>query len=376
MKLYFSNEEYRRKALKTNKIEKTKHSVGEAFLLLVKDLSQEDLSNLLESMQKYFAPKKLTIEDCYKLTQGENVSELEVNENLKNTMVDLAYQCIENGKTLGEKTINDGKINTSSWLSHVLYEGKLAKELAMKLGVDPVTAQIQGILHDYGRKATHSFEHVTKGYEKLVDEGWENEAVSALTHSFLNGGRCASNESAEEGFYVDEEGNPAWKDGIEKDDITLFLENYKYSKYDDILNVADLMATSDGIVSPYDRIQDIATRRTLDTTNRGYFLAEFTNKLVEFLKESGAKVPENMSEDLRATPDISIDELNEKFREVSDVFFEYYKENISLDVKKHQVTLEDVSEVANNSTVTQLVNSESSLIELADKKVLKEDVQK
>lgn len=358
MKLYFSNEDYKAKALSTKRVSESKHTVGDAFLLLVKGVSKEDLSNLNKMLAKHYG---ISEDDSYSLTQGENTSGIFVDKDL---ITSLAYECIESGKTLGEKTIQEGKINTSSWMSHVLYEGKLAKELAIKLGVDPVTAQIQGILHDYGRKTTHSFEHVTKGYEKLVDESWEDEAVCCLTHSFLNGGRCSSNESAEEGFYVDENGNPCWKDGVEKDDITLFLENYKYSQYDDILNVADLMATSDSIVSPYDRIQDIATRRKLDPTNRGYFLAEFTNKLVEFLSKTGAEIPEDLQSEIRASKDVSLDEINDKFKRVSDVFFKHYKENISLDTK---VSVEEVSEVANNSTLTQMSNAQRVMINLAQR---------
>lgn len=321
MKLYFSNEEYRKKALHTLKTEKTKHTVGEAFLLITKDLPKEDLSNLISIMQREL---NLPSDVCYALTQ----SQVPVNSITSSKIVELAYKCIESGKTLGERTINDGKINTSSWINHVLYEGKLAKELATKLGVDPITAQVQGILHDYGRKITHSFEHVTKGYEKLVDEGWEEEAVSCLTHSFLNGGRCASNEQAEEGFFVDENGNPCWKPGTDKDDITLFLENYEYGTYDEILNIADLMATSEGIVSPYDRIIDIATRRKLDPTNRGYFLAEFTNTLVDVLEKTGGKIPEEIKEPVKATSNISLDEINERFKNVSNIFYTHYKSNI------------------------------------------------
>ena len=162
----------------------------------------------------------------------------------------------------------------------------------------------------------------------VTNEGWEEEAISCLTHSFLNGGRCASNEQAEEGFYVDENGNPCWKPETEKDDITLFLENYQYSTYDIVLNIADLMATSDGIVSPYDRIEDIATRRKLDPTNRGYFLAEFTNTLIDVIEKTGGEVPENMQKHIKATPNVSIDEINEKFKSTSDLFYSHYKESI------------------------------------------------
>lgn len=357
MKLYFSNEDYRAKALSTRMVSESKHTVGEAFMLLVKDVSKEDLSNLTKMMSEYYG---ISEDDCYRLTQGEDASGISVD---KEEITSLAYKCIESGKTLGEKTIQGGKWNTSSWMSHVLYEGKLAKELATKFGLDSTTAQIQGILHDYGRKIVHNLEHVTRGYEKLIDEGWEVEAPCALTHSFLNGGRCASNDQAEEGFFVDKNGNPCWKPGSEKDDITLFLENYEYSEYDDILNVSDLMATSDGIVSPYDRIQDIATRRTLDPTNRGYFLAEFTNKLVEFLEKTGAKVPEGINR-VKADKNTSLDELNENFKRISDVFFEHYKNNICLDKK---VSVEEISEVADKATVTQISNTRKTMINLANK---------
>lgn len=358
MKLYFSNEDYKAKALSTKRVSESKHTVGDAFMLLVKDVSKEDLSNLTKMMSEYYG---ISEDGCYSLTQGIEASGVSVD---KETIADLAYKCIESGKTLGEKTIQGGKWNTSSWMSHVLYEGKLAKEFATKLGLDPVTAQIQGILHDYGRKTIHNLEHVTKGYEKLIDEGWEDEAPAALTHSFLNGGRCASNDQAEEGFFVDENGNPCWKLGSEKDDITLFLENYEYTEYDDILNVSDLMATSDGIVSPYDRIQDIATRRTLDPTNRGYFLAEFTNKLVEFLEKTGAQIPEDIKRTVKADQTTSLDELNENFKVVSDVFYEHYKNNISLDTK---VSVEEISEVASQTTVTQMANTQKTMINLASK---------
>lgn len=85
-----------------------------------------------------------------------------------------------------------------------------------------------------------------------------------MTHSFVNGNRCANNEPAEDGFYVDDTGNPRWEENTAKDDITKFLENYQYNEYDNILTIADLMATDKGIVSPFDRIEDIATRKKLD----------------------------------------------------------------------------------------------------------------
>lgn len=348
MEVNFSNEYYRQKAMNAKQSGKSNHTVEDAFFLLIKDVDKEDLSNLClmikEHMRTLEKPVDLSMEDCYDLTQGKDVSSVKLDQDLRKTIVDLAYECIENGNTLGNKTIQNGKINTSSWMSHVLFEGKLAGELASKLGVDPETATIQGILHDYGRKETHSFAHVIRGYEKLVDEGWEEEAVASLTHSFFNGGRCASNEQAEEGFYVDDNGDPQWREGAKKDDITKFLENYQYSEYDTILNIADLMATSDGIVSPFDRIEDIATRRTLDPINRGYFLAEFTNKLVDILREIGAEVPERLSGEIKASKGVTLDTINQRFKDVSDLFFENYKKEIASSVRVTKpVSAEDIA---------------------------------
>lgn len=362
MKLNFSSEYYKNKALGTNQGKESNHSVGDAFLLLIKGVYKEDLSNLCEMIKESQENQvELTLDECYDLTQGKDTNSIKVDENLKETILNLAYTCIESGKTLGEKTIQNGKINTSSWMSHALYEGKLASEFAEKLGIDAKTAQIQGILHDYGRKVTHSFEHVTRGYEELVNEGWDVEAIASLTHSFLNGGRCASNEQAEEGFYVDENGEPKWKLDTEKDDITLFLEGYEYNKYDTILNISDLMATSDGIVSPYDRILDIATRRTLDPTNRGYFLAEFTNTLVDILKETECNVPENLESKIKATPDMSIDMINGKFKNVSDLFYQNYIEQIASkrNIENLCVSPEDIARTDMESKLTSVDIKES-----------------
>mgnify|MGYP001089720812 CR=1 FL=1 len=81
------------------------------------------------------------------------------------------------------------------------------------------------------------------------------------------------------------------------------------------------MATDKGIVSPFDRIEDIATRKKLDVKNRAYFIAEFTNKLNEFM----GKVYKNNSKNEEPTKDVSLEQIMKKFKTVSDEFFEEYK---------------------------------------------------
>jgi len=145
-------------------------------------------------------------------------------------------------------------------------------------------------------------------------------------HSFLKGGRCSNNEPALEGFYVDDNGNPNYS-SIKKDDIALFLENYTFTDYDIILNITDLMTTDKGILPPHERIKDIASRRQIDPTNRGYFLAEFTNILIDIInKENNTNLNY-----IKATKNISLKEIENYFTKISEIFYNTY---LNLNKKK------------------------------------------
>lgn len=328
--LNFSNENYKNKALNIQATTEQENSLAEAFLLLIKDIKKEDLDNLCKKIQNYYislpSPIKLSLEDCYNLTQNDNLSDVE-----KETIVMLAEECIKSGQHLGSNTINDGKINTSSWISHSFFASEVCSILAYHLGLDMDKAKIAGLLHDFGRKFNHNFNHTIEGFEYLYNLGWINEAIGCLTHSFVCGGRCSNNEPALDGFYLDDAGNAKWKDGTNKDDMTLFLENYKYTIYDILLNIADLMSTDKGILSPKDRLADIATRRVIDPTNRGYFLASFTNILIDILKKLN-KIDENVKY-IRADKNTSLEEIQNYFEKISDYFFNIY---INLPKKENQ----------------------------------------
>lgn len=320
MKLNFKSKYYLDKALDYAKKEDDKHhSFLDAFFQLINNVSIDDLYNLCELIKNYYKDINLSVYDCYNLTQGLTIKDkLEFNEDVKKIIYMLAYECIENGTTLGNSF-------SSAWLSHSLFEAKLSGQLAEFLGLDKEKATRLGILHDIGRKQGHSHTHITNGFEFLVDINWGSDALCCLTHSFLGGGRYANNGFADPGFYIDEFGLPHLEEGTDKDDITIFLENYKYTKYDIILNIADLMATSYGIVSPLERINDIATRRKFDIVNRGYFLAEFSNYLVEMLKEMNVTIPLEMNEKIFARKDITLEEISIKFEKISDLFFYEYQ---------------------------------------------------
>ena len=335
MNLYFSDRKYLEKAINSKYDEDNKNTKEDAFLLLIKGIEPENLDNLILLMQAYYkyTGKDLSIEECYDLTQGKENEIVSLTNKTKNLIYPLAYFCIGKGKSLGNKLTEDGKHNCSNWISHSLYEGKLAGQLAFKMGLNVELATKLGILHDYGRKFEHNSGHIIKGYEALVNQEWEQEALGCLTHSFLGGGRSAWNDEPEEGFYLLETGIPYKRQNAMNDDIRQFLDKYEFTKYDLVLNISDLMATSYGIVSPAERIADIETRRNNidEMPNRGYFLAEFRNKLLETMQDMGYDVPKDKKYELRATSNITLQKIKEEFEDASEMFFDAYQRSLQED---------------------------------------------
>lgn len=320
MNLNFSSKAYFDKALSLAAgCPRDGHSGMDAFFLLLRDAKPEQLENLLRQLEAPGGDR----EHLYLLTQGKGDFH-KPGAPAPMEILCAAYNCLNRGLPLGTETTGGGTINTSHWMGHSLLEGKLCAVLAKALGLDGDFAYRLGVLHDYGRKEVHTLAHTVRGFELLVDQGWEAEALGCLTHSFLGGGRCASNEAAEPGFYVDDQGRPRWTAEAAQDEVTGFLSHYTYTDYDIILNLADLMATSQGIVSPMERIADIATRRTIDPTNRGYFLAELTNQLRRMERRiTGQKCA---APEIKAAKGVSLAEIQEAFARASESFFEVYQE--------------------------------------------------
>lgn len=288
VKLNFSNEGYRNSALnKKSSNYENNVTAAQAFYICINGLDFYSLDNLCIALQDYYNDGR-NVYDFYLMLQDINI-----DDEFKQVVLDLAYKVIESeeGKNLGTGMVPNTNFNSSSWISHSLYEGKLCSILAENLNLNPDTAMKLGILHDIGRKKTHTFNHVIKGYELLVDLGLTDEAVVSLTHSFLpdirkfkvTGNRCANCDVALDGLIVDSDMNEHFETEEDKDDITLFLEQYEYNIYDQILNISDLMAKSEGITSPLERVNDIYTRKIPDIRNQGLFLHRFVcimNKLL------------------------------------------------------------------------------------------------
>ncbi len=330
---YFTSETYFSTAMQLKELSQSapKHTIGEAFLLLMRDVPKEHLNNLISKIQEYYLSheaKAINDEDCYRLTQGESiVNQVPMNSDTSKLLYHLAIECLQELKPLGDARTPDGRFNCSEWMGHCLLEGKLAGELAEALGLSfslQEQATVNGIVHDIGRKQFQNWKHIITGCEYLMDQGWYSEAIACMTHSFLAGGRNCSNEKALPTFKLDEDGNEYVDADASKDDITLFLESYgKYDNLDLILNVADLMATSYAIVSPQDRIQDIAQRRQIDPTNRGYFLKKFTAILMTFGEKMGCQF-DDLTDSIQNAED-NLEKIHDNFIAVSKRFYDQYQ---------------------------------------------------
>ena len=282
MYLNFSSDKYKNYVSKIKTVEYEDDVTSyDAFLILLNGLDYETVENLCISVCQAINDSNPL--DIYNMIQNKKVSEEE-----KKLILDEAYKLIHSGQKLGNKIVNNH--NTSSWITHSLFEGELACFFASKTGLNPDTARKLGLLHDIGRKFDQSFMHTIKGFEYLMEMGLLKEAFCTLTHSFLSmpkngvykGNRCANCDPAIPGFYVDKDGFGVIAEGNKVDDITKFLENYEYNLYDIVLNISDLMATSSGIVSPYERMLDVYTRKTPDK-NSPFFKVCFINALNRLL---------------------------------------------------------------------------------------------
>ena len=345
--------------------DKCEFSPSEAFFHLIKGVGKDDLENLCvqirSKLKAVYGDDELSLDEAYSVLQGNNIRDLELTDaqkqNVQNIALEEAYEIIESNnnsetKFLGNKTIMEGKINTSGWISHSLHMGRFVETITSEindkqnLNIDTQGVKALAILHDYGRKFDHTMGHVIKGAERLIDEGNINVAKAAVIHSFFAGKRCANNEPAVEGFYMDEKGRECFKELAPKDDIREYLDNYKLTIGDLMLNLGDLVATDKGIVPLTDRLKDIASRRPAldEEPNREFFLLQVINGMSLTLEKMNVEVPEEI---LVNIPKVGsgVEKANESLSALSTILYNKYKEieekNILLSKENKKVSLDE-----------------------------------
>lgn len=274
--------------LKTNIV--NYHSIPDCFYQLLDSVDLDMLDNLINLIidnKELIGYDELSKEVCYSLLQNK-----ELNNSYKKVFLDLAYKCIDGGMYLGSG-INQYGINKSSFLSHSLQEARLCAVIASKCGLDCEKAFKLGLLHDYGRKYNHGSLHITLGFEKLFDLGYYEESIGCLTHSFLNGNYFAC-YAPSKNYVVDDKLNVILiNEQVINSDVFSFLSKYTYSDYDRILNIADLMATDNMIVSPEKRILDIEKRRKMEGKQREFFIFQLSTTINWCLNRMGTNILED-----------------------------------------------------------------------------------
>ena len=320
IKLLFSNDKYKERALSKKKVNYENDITSyDAFFICIHDLEFDVLNNLCNELHKYYPETGLN--QLY-----EQLQDFYSSNEFKRVVLECAIKLVSKGEYLGTKIINE-KYNASAWLCHSINEGLACATLAEGIA-NPDTAMKLGLLHDIGRKKDHSFNHVILGYELLNDYDLESEAVACLTHSFIpdvrkfyfKGSRCANCEKSIDGLTI--YGNMEDSINIEdKDDICLFLDNYEYNIYDLLLNISDLMAMTTGITSPYDRVNDIYTRKSPDEKNQDLFLFRLICLMnyIMFARTKKAEYIERLN--LEYT---NHEDLYKKFIVTSNELFEFY----------------------------------------------------
>ncbi len=157
-----------------------------------------------------------------------------------------------------------GKTENNEWIVHSICVGNSAGKIAEALNLNVDYAKTLGYIHDIGKSVGVFSNHVMNGYNYLKDLGYDEKYYNVcLTHSYLNND-----------VYCTAGGIPP--------DIpfrTEFIKNHKYTIYEKIINICDLMCTSVNITVDK-RLIDIMIRRGA-YSNTQYHIKE-TYKLKEY----------------------------------------------------------------------------------------------
>lgn len=319
----FTNSTFKKIALSSKPIHVTQLSTIDAFFLLIRDIPFRDLDLFCQDIQSQLN-LSFSLEEIYKLLQKSD----SLSEDIKKNIFTIAMK----NHSFGSHSFflkNGMEINTSSWINHSFNVAIVSKKIASVLDdADEDTCYVLGLLHDVGRKFKTDMEHTVYGFEYLVSHGYENEAIICLTHSHIHGERCANNEPAVPWWeWID--GKSVFHDN--QDDLTDFLKNYSYSVYDNIVSIADLMATDKNVMSVYERILKLSQRTNSNSSNKKLFYIELINQLQEFLYMFGVV---DFVQPQLALDDITIELLEERLSNLSQIFFQYYQ-SIPQDTKNH-----------------------------------------
>lgn len=142
--------------------------------------------------------------------------------------------------------LNDAKKKTITdlWITHSICVANTASVIAKELNLDVEYAKTLGYIHDYGKAIGDFSKHDMNGFNYLKDLGYDEEYYSiCLTHGYLNNDvMCAAG-------------------GIPRD-IPFraeYIKNHKYSIYEKLICLCDLMCAQE-VIGIDKRLIDIIIR--------------------------------------------------------------------------------------------------------------------
>jgi putative nucleotidyltransferase with HDIG domain len=150
------------------------------------------------------------------------------------------------------------EISDVRWINHSICVGNTAARIAKALGLDPNYAASLGYVHDIGKcvnKEDYEW-HDVSGYYYLLEKGIDEEdAMICLTHSYINGDyTCVA------GGLVDKHELRCEK-----------LQNHDYTYYEKIINLCDLMCTTE-LMSMEKRLIDLLIRKGNHSNTKHHLL--------------------------------------------------------------------------------------------------------
>lgn len=139
--------------------------------------------------------------------------------------------------------------NPGPWGNHSRVAAHCAQQIALACGdMDANKAYILGLLHDIGRKfGVRHLGHVSDGYSYMMSLGYEEVAQICLTHSF----NMHTLDDYIGKFDTTEE---------ELRMIQKALKETVFDEYDQLIQLCDSLAGSEGVLNIEDRMQDVKNR--------------------------------------------------------------------------------------------------------------------
>lgn len=194
-----------------------------------KEISTPDI---LDNTSYYFTIGKKTITFATKLDRQKIYKDFFVKLGYKKNKL----KPLTSVEALSILNNSRGLAPDDNWIEHSISVGNAAATIAKALNLDEDKARALGYIHDIGKRNgwgdKKTISHTVSGYEYIKSLNFSEEfAEVCLTHSYLNNDiNCVA-------------GGLPNKKRSTYSFVNYFIANHKYTEYEKIINLCDLMCT-------------------------------------------------------------------------------------------------------------------------------------